>query len=183
MGFTVKPLHEEHGALLVRLDRRLRVQERSPSGAKTLGPQSLAVIPAVRVQKSANATIATNTLTTLSWDVEVRDTAGMHDNAVTPSRMTAPIAGLYLFEAAIEWDVIAAGNRQVAALVNGTSTSIVRGPASTGGAEFTIQVLTCTLQFAAGGFAEVSVWQTSGGNLTILATSLTYAALTWLGNV
>ena len=49
MGFTAKPLHEEQGALLVRLDRRLEVQERSPTGVKTIGAKHLAVVPAARI--------------------------------------------------------------------------------------------------------------------------------------
>ena len=171
MGITFKPLHEEQGSLLVRLDRRLEIQERSPTGAKTLGPQYLAVIPAARAQ--LNTLTALGPSGTISFDVEARDTAAIWD-AGSPTRLTAPIAGLYLHETCIFWGANAAGSRTMTILRN--AAGIIAQSKLQGDS---VAPIFTTVKLAAGDYIETTWIQTSGANLT----STAYGAMTWLGNV
>lgn len=49
------------------------------------------------VRKSANQTIAADTLTAIAWDVEAYDTDGFHDNVTNNDRLTVHVDGTYVF--------------------------------------------------------------------------------------
>ena len=74
---------------------------------------------AVALRKSANQSL-TASATALSWDVEISDPAGMHDNVTNNTRLTAPVAGLYNVVASL-YNGNTAGMGTTYARLNGTT--------------------------------------------------------------
>lgn len=72
----------------------------------------LAGVPHVSLGLSASQSVADDTSTPLSLDLENEDSFGMHDPA-TPSQFTAPVAGLYLVSARTTWFLNGIGWRMV----------------------------------------------------------------------
>lgn len=62
---------------------------------------------AARVYRSTSQGIPNNALTAVSFDVEVFDHEDLWD-AANPTRLTAPITGIYAFGMTVEWDALAA---------------------------------------------------------------------------
>lgn len=127
----------------------------------------------VLVAKSAAQTLATTTLTTLSWDTEVYDKPDnlMHDNTTNNSRLKARVAGRYLASCIVEWDVNATGSRQTRLYVNGVDTFLANTQAVTAAATETVHaVVFPPIDMALNDYVEVVAAQTSGGNLNVLST-------------
>ncbi len=140
--------------------------------------------PACRVFRSANQSIPNVTWTALIFDNEAYDTNGMHDNVITPTRITINTPGLYLLTSTVIF-APATGNRLTGFRKNNLSpTDPTEGfAAGTGNASneagFT---LTQVVKAIAGDYWEVMVWQGSGGalNASIIDGGLTFTA-TWIG--
>ena len=181
MGRSFRSLADEVPALLGRMDRRLEVQERIPSGLATIGPHHLAIVPAARVQLSAAQTFTTGSSADLAWTSEVRDNAGLFDPGAN-TVMTAPITGLYFVEGGVRWTANATGDR-VMLLRHSVLGDVCAHEAlassatfNSGGSVFAVILM------SAGETISVRCTQTSGGNLNVLATPGTYMAMTWMGN-
>ena len=126
-------------------------------------------IPAARVTRTVNQGILNDDETALNFNSERYDTAGMHSNSTNLSRLTAPVDGIYLVTAQVQWDVNGFGPRTLAIRRNGTvalardrrvpGTDSVNAPAVN---------LTTVARLAAGDFVEAEVFQESGGNLSVL---------------
>lgn len=54
-------------------------------------------VPTCRLGLTANQSITDNTETVVAWTSELFDPSVMHDNAVTNSRITVPLTGVYSF--------------------------------------------------------------------------------------
>jgi hypothetical protein len=67
----------------------------------------LAALPAARVFNSTSQALSGNT--TLSFNSERFDTANLHSTTTNPSRLTAPVAGVYVITANVSYSGIAAG--------------------------------------------------------------------------
>jgi hypothetical protein len=133
---------------------------------------------------AAAVSIADGVTTVVSWDVESRDTAALHDNVINPSRLIAPISGIYLYECSARWAFNAAGIRFIQPRANGTSFPFLTAVTTTAVASGEhYQAVTCTVPLAAGEYVEMRVFQSSGAALNLQGGNATYAALTWLGNV
>ncbi len=140
--------------------------------------------PACRVFRSTNQSIPNITWTALIFDNEAYDTNGMHDNAITPTRITINTPGLYLLTSTVIF-APATGNRLTGFRKNNLSpTDPTEGfAAGTGNASneagFT---LTQVVKAIAGDYWEVMVWQGSGGalNASVIDGGLTFTA-TWIG--
>ncbi len=138
----------------------------------------LARPPACSIFDSGVAT-PTGAQTALAGTSENYDWAEtpMHSNVTNPSRITAPVSGLYLASATISWVANATGNRQASLLVNGTTGyegDLV--PAASGNS--TSCHVTHTLELSAGDYVEARSLQSSGGNLS---TALNEFFLLFLG--
>jgi hypothetical protein len=137
-------------------------------------------IPAVRVTRTAAQSIEDSVTTAVAFDSERYDTAAMHDNATNNSRLTAPVAGIYLVAAEINWPFDPDGNRQLHLRVNGTDPDIViQSVAPT--ASNTLQATT-QVRLQAGDYVEAYVFQDSGGFLNVSKTndSSPEFSMTWL---
>lgn len=127
--------------------------------------------PRCRVYRNSDQTISTSTDTAIAFGQERFDVGGMHSTSTNTSRVTIPSggAGLYLLTASVRWAGNATGYRTLSITVNGapgTGTTIVdESILSIGAGAGTRQTVTTMYQMAAGDYAEVYVWQNSGGNL------------------
>jgi hypothetical protein len=131
-------------------------------------PAKVGTRPAARVYNSANQSIPGDaSFTTLAFDTERFDTADLHDGATNNSRLTAPIAGLYLVSADISWEGNNTGARELAINKN-TSTIVARNVvAPTPSPNTTEQSITTLVQLAAGDFVEVVLRQNSASALNV----------------
>lgn len=126
-------------------------------------------IPSARVTRSFNQGIPNDDEVVLNFNSERYDTAGMHSNSANLSRLTAPVDGIYLVTAQVQWDVNGFGQRTLGLERNGVvalardrrvpGTDPVDAPAVT---------LTTVASLEAGDFVEAEVFQNSGGNLSVL---------------
>jgi hypothetical protein len=131
-------------------------------------PAKVGTRPAARVYHSTNQSIPGNAaFTTLTFDSERFDTADLHDGTTNPSRLTAPIAGLYLVSIDISWEGNNTNARELAINKN-TSTIVARdvvGPSPF--PNTTEQSMSTLVELAAGDFVEVVLRQNSGSALNV----------------
>lgn len=141
--------------------------DRLAPGAVTT--DKLAVVPAARVAGSIPIDIPGNAaFTALTFNVERFDTADVHAPA-DPTRLTAPVAGIYLVSANVSWETNASGAREVNLRKNG-STLVLRDVVQpVGGGNTTEQAVSTIVALAAGDFVEVVLRQNSGSTLAINA--------------
>ena len=131
-----------------------------------------------RVIKTAGQVIANGTQTTLTFDNEIYDTDGYHDNTTNNSRLTVPagLTGMYYVRGRVNFDSNATGARYLIISINGTSSAyydsyVVYPPVN--GAETMIDVSTI-VSLSAGSYVELFTIQTSGGNLTVKGGQVFY---------
>jgi hypothetical protein len=130
-------------------------------------------IPAVRVTRTTNQGVLNDTGTSLNFNSERYDTAGMHSNTSNLSRLTAPVTGIYAVTVAFKWQnqAFASGRRLFVLRKNGaTEVGIEEVSPSVnpnGGPDVNFATM---LRLAAGDFIEAQVVQNSGGTLPIIAS-------------
>jgi hypothetical protein len=132
--------------------------------AGAIGPGQMAMVPAVELSSGNDQTIPNSTVTVFQLPAATYDTANMHD-AAHPTRIIAPIAGLYSITASVKWRSNANGGMRFATIrKNGTGSDLAISqvsPVTTNGA-FTSQIIAGTLRLAANDFVEIFVFQDSG---------------------
>lgn len=140
-----------------RANRRLGMTE-----AKEVPP-----IVGARAFNNANISINNTTNTALTFNSERYDNGGLHSTSSATGRMTVTIPGRYAFWATVRFAANATGFREVAIVVNGTINIAIQDTNAIAGGVPTI--VTCAGEFdmAAGDYAEVFVFQNSGGALNV----------------
>jgi hypothetical protein len=128
-------------------------------------------LPQASVFNSANISIATSALRQwLTFDSENYDTGNFHSTTTNTGRLTAPVPGLYLIGASVEFASNATGYRELDLRVNGsTFIAADRMPAASGGAH--IMSTQRVYQLDAGDYVETGVIQVSGGALNVVRQS------------
>jgi hypothetical protein len=143
----------------------------------------LATPPSVRVFNSAALAIATSARTAVTFDSERRKTdVGMHSTVTNTSRLVCTVAGNHLITGHVDWAGNATGVRQCEFRLNGvTLIAISAGPANAGGGP-QLSVST-TWGLVVGDYVEMTVYQTSGGNLNVNAAPAysPEASMAWIG--
>jgi hypothetical protein len=126
--------------------------------------------PSCRAFHNAAQAIANTTIAALAFNAERFDTHAFHDPATNNSRLTVPagLGGLYLLGGHVTWAAGAGNRRQVAIRLNGATTIEVADQAGAGSPS---QSATTTYRLAAGDYAELTVYQDSGGALNVSAFS------------
>lgn len=76
--------------------------------------------------KNTLPNIATNTITTLSFEVDIYDNAAIHSTVSATDRLTFPIAGIWHIGAALEYAFDADGIRTIEGWINGTYVYALR---------------------------------------------------------
>lgn len=121
-----------------------------------------------RVIRTADQSIANTTVTPVTWQSIVFDTAGLVDLVAHPTRITLT-AGYWLVGACVAWAESAAGTREVSIAVNGVDDPVTL--AGTGfpltAADFPVLTGASVYHFADGDYIELNVWQSSGGPLAL----------------
>lgn len=125
-----------------------------------------------RVFNSANQTIATATITTLTFDSERWDSQAMHSTVSNTSRVTIPASwgGQYHIGAHVAWAVGPSTTRGVFIFLN--ATYHITGTAHPADTVLNASTSTSTLYgVVAGDYVEVQVYQATGANLNTLSGS------------
>ena len=135
----------------------------APGGANFVG---------CSLSKSAAQTLTTAVASLITWDVEAIDTDGFHSTSSNTSRVTIPSGkgGKYLVIATVTWAANATGLRSYGIKKNGSSVTQINSTNSSGTIQFSQQEHHI-LDLAAGDYIEIEGYQTSGGNLDILANN------------
>jgi len=139
-------------------------------------------IPAARVTRTSAQSIPDSLNTSLAFDQERYDAAGVHDNATNNSRLTAPVTGIYAVTAQFTWGGSAGAGSRFAGVMKNGSTLIARSQELAGNDD---ENITTQVLLAAGDYVEVVVLQTSGSSLTVAANGLAQQitpefSMTWL---
>lgn len=140
--------------------------------------------PSCRLYRNAAVTaLVSGTAYAISWDTEDWDSDGMHSTSVNPSRITAPIAGLYVITAQVYWNAGSTGYRQVEAKLNsdgtyasGTQFGQERRTPNSSGA--TMASLTAEVPMDAGDRVELWVTHTQGANLDLTTGAAKFCFVT-----
>jgi hypothetical protein len=152
----------------VNADHANTANTASTVSAGAITPASISGIPAVRVFSSVSQPLPNGTPVTLNFNTENFDTANVHSTTVDPSRLTAPITGIYRISASIGF-TIGAGRARVDLIKNGT-TLIFNTQNPTAG-DNTFLNSTDLVQLNAGEFVEVKAQQNSGAASTAFSCS------------
>lgn len=120
-----------------------------------------------RVYNSANISIVDNTLVALTFDSESWDTNGYHSTVSNTSRLTAPVAGKYLYIGNARFATNGTNDRYFAIRLNGTDYIDGTGFSPNTSAIRTFGSLSGIYSFAANDYIELLVYQNSGGALNI----------------
>jgi len=133
----------------------------------SLGTAELASsIPAVHVTGPGNGSIPNSTHTALTLDTERYDTAAMHSPSANRSRLTAPVDGVYLVAAQVQW-AAGSGYRELTLRKNEGNPIAITSDALTS-AQAVAQDVTTQVRLQAGDFVEALVYQTSNAPLNVL---------------
>jgi hypothetical protein len=134
--------------------------------------QVAAAAPAVRVRNTANISVGDGSTTRLTFNADVfTSTSGMHSTGTNPGRLIATSSGVYCITGTVTWAPNATGLRQARILINGSSFASIQTVLSVGGAFNTDQNITTIYRFASSGsYAELEVYQNSGGALDVVST-------------
>jgi hypothetical protein len=121
--------------------------------------------------------------TVLTFDSERYDSAELHSTSTNPSRLTAQQAGNYLITGHVGFVAASSGVRGLWLRLNGTTyiaglyVPAVEWPLSS------VLSVATLYHLAAGDYVELIVYQTSGGNLDVMALG-NYTpefAMQWVG--
>lgn len=126
------------------------------------------VFSGAKVIRTTDQTISNNTATAISFDSEIFDTDNYHDNSTNPTRLTVPRAGYYRATAIVRmadgsnttdfYLTISKNGSQLASVTSAKSTVFNDNRAE----------LSAIFQLAAGDYLEAGVYQSAGGNRTVV---------------
>lgn len=131
--------------------------------------KTLLGFPRAHAYRTTSQTITTGVSAAVSFDAEIFDPQGMHDNAVNPTRLTVPASegGYYLFIGQVRWAAGVGGTaRDLFLRKNGTTTfgpAVRVEPASI---IMTVQVV-AIIQLSAADYVELMVVHDRGSDLDI----------------
>jgi hypothetical protein len=139
----------------------------------------------ISLAKTGTQTLTTGTGAAITWNSEVEDTAGYHDNVTNPSRITVPTgkAGVFLISATATFLSNTTGGRKIWLIKNGvTATTIAEMgfPPRTDGGPSSAPT-TFAMRLADADYIEVYAYQTSGANLDLDAVRC-YVTVTRIGS-
>ncbi len=123
-------------------------------------------IPAVHVTGLGKGSIPNGSHTALALDIERYDTAAMHSLNANISRLTAPVDGIYLVAAQVQW-AAGSGYRELTLRKNEGNPIAITSQALTS-AQAIAQDVTTQVRLQAGDFVEAQVYQTSNAPLNVL---------------
>ena len=151
------------------------------TGLKWAAAQTPSFVGCV-LQKTASQTISNSTVTFVTWNDELVDTDGFHDNSTNTSRITIPSGkgGKYQINFIITYASNNTGYRQGGIRLNGSTLINLEEKNAVTGSETTMS-LSIIYALSAGDYIEVRSFQNSGGNLDITASYTSSFSVVYLG--
>jgi hypothetical protein len=145
-----------------------------------VGTAQFGTIPAARVTNSNDEAVANGLPTTLTFDTNAYDNDSIHSTTTNPSRLTAPLRGIYEVTGQVEWSTDSSGYIGAQIGKDGTEQvgADVRVPAPSGISSF--EQVTAQVQLNVGDYVELVVQQSSGATLTAFKSG-TWLAMHWVG--
>ena len=127
-----------------------------------VGTSETGTIPAVRVGNTAIQNVPSSTLTTLTFNSELFDTADMHstDSSGDTSKLAAPVGGIYEVSAWLQWGfggTIDEPPRSLSAIILASNGSRVADSETISLATNTVQNLSGLLKLSAGDTVSLEV--------------------------
>ncbi|MGE0512883.1 MAG: tail fiber domain-containing protein [Hyphomicrobiaceae bacterium] len=142
----------------------------------SMGPSDTLVTSA-KVRRSSSLSLTSGSWTTVSWNTTDWDNGGMW-SAGSPTRLTAPVSGIYLIDGTAAFDSLTSNSRWVRFSVNGNPTAEYCNrtvDAVQGGYHF----VNCdvVVKLDANDYVEMLVLQTQGSALNMLSNTRFSAVL------
>ncbi len=144
--------------------------------------------PTLLVTQTAAQTISNNSLTAITYNVDTYDRWGMHNTSSNTEKLTVVVPGIYLISAYLSWTTDVTGTRQLSIRHYNSSNSnrltlafisVGANPsAETGDKETVLSVTALSLVAVSGDYFRINAYQTSGGDLDVLANSCR-ASVVW----
>lgn len=133
-----------------------------------------------RVFKAAAQALTTGVSTAVQFDSERFDSDAFHDNVTNNTRITIPasMGGYYIIGGSAQFNASATGHRQLAIVLNGTTSIAVQLTAAISGVDINMSVATL-YQLAATDFVELFALQTNGTNINLNAAT-NYSPEFWI---
>lgn len=123
---------------------------------------------AARVTRDTNQATTSGVEAALTFTVVRWNNGGLFASG-TPTRLVAPVSGIYLIGAQVEWEASATGTRVVTIRYNGTDIIARTRVDPTSGTSLGHETVT-EWPLNEGDYVEALVMQTSGGALNVLAS-------------
>lgn len=130
------------------------------------------VTPKAKVQRTSDQALSHAVWSTVTWQSESYDHGNMW-SVGSPTRLTAPVAGVYHFDVELRESLGAGdGSRDMAVRKNGTDISYVVAGAQSASLNYANYVqLSGEVQMAAGDYLEVAAYENSSGTVNIQSGS------------
>jgi hypothetical protein len=143
--------------------------------------------PSCRVFHSTTQGLTNATFGALLYNSEWFDSASMHSTTSNTSRITFPVAGIYLVGCNVTFAANATGVRVAGISLNGISdptSFIARTQAINAGSDDQMLNASTIWTFGTSDYIETAVYQTSGGALNSKTTGSASPAMwaIWMGN-
>lgn len=140
----------------------------------------IGVLPGARVQSLTDISIPNNIDTAVQFGNARYVNSGIWTIG-SPTRLIAPVTGVYNIQAGLKWDTGTTGVRLVKILLNGTTVIAASDRAATTGVFY--KNLSTTYNLAALDYVELIVNQTQGSSLLIKAQdALPYFGIQWISS-
>ena len=156
--------------------------------AGAVGTAETGTTPAVRVYNSTGQTIPGESVpTTLSFDSEQFDTAGMHSTSASTDTLTAPVSGIYEVSAWIQWGFggsIDSPAPSLSAIIIASNGARVADSETISLSTNTVQNLSGLLKLSAGDTVKLTVVNADSIEATIfgnVGAGLPALSMAWIG--
>jgi hypothetical protein len=125
-------------------------------------------VPALQVGRSAVQSIPNSTETAITFTTEVgTDPWVLWAASPNPTRITAPLDGWYTFTGWVSFAANTTGIRGVKVRSQGTTAQAMQRVSTSSAGTTDLTVMTGPVSLAASNYVELTVEQTSGGNLDV----------------